>query len=127
MEITGKVVAVLTLQEGVSRAGNEWKKQEYVLETDDQFPKKVCFQIFGGDKIAQANIQYGEKITVSFDIESREFNGKWYTNINAWKVDRPQGYGNDAPEPPAQQEAVYAPQGDAPEFPPPMPSDDLPF
>ena len=89
MEITGKIIAVLPEQGGVSKNGNEWKKQEYVLETHDQYPKKVCFQLFGADRIAQAAIQPGEELTVSFDIESREYMGKWYTNINAWKVERP--------------------------------------
>ena len=68
MEITGKIIAVLPEQGGVSKNGNEWKKQEYVLETHDQYPKKVCFQLFGADRIAQAAIQPGEELTVSFDI-----------------------------------------------------------
>ena len=88
MEITGRIIAVLPEQGGVSKTGNEWKKQEYVLETQDQYPKKVCFQIFGADKISQAAIQMGELLTVSFDIDSREYQGRWFTNINAWKVDR---------------------------------------
>ena len=88
MEVTGKIIAVLPLQGGVSKAGNEWKKQEYVLETHDQYPKKVCFQLFGADRIAQAAIQPGEELTVSFDIDSREYQGRWYTSINAWKVER---------------------------------------
>ena len=82
MEITGKIIQVLPEVGGVSKAGNEWKKQEYVLETHDQYPKKVCFQIFGADKIAQAAIQPGEELTVSFDIDSREYQGRWFTSIN---------------------------------------------
>lgn len=66
MEITGKIIQVLPEVGGVSKAGNEWKKQEYVLETHDQYPKKVCFQIFGADKIAQAAIRRAEELTVSF-------------------------------------------------------------
>lgn len=65
------------------------EKQEYVLETHDQYPKKVCFQIFGADRIDQAAIQPGEELTVFFDIDSREYQGRWFTNINAWKVERP--------------------------------------
>ena len=79
MEITGKIIQVLPEVGGISKAGNEWKKQEYVLETHDQYPKKVCFQIFGADKIAQAAIQPGEELTVSFDIDSREYQGRWFT------------------------------------------------
>ncbi len=89
MEITGKIITILPEQGGVSKNGNEWKKQEYVLETYDQYPKKICFQLFGADRIAQAAIRPGEELTVSFDIESREYMGKWYTNINAWKIERP--------------------------------------
>jgi len=88
MEITGRIIAVLPEQGGVSKAGSEWKKQEYVLETQEQYPKKVCFQIFGSDKITAAAIRPDEVLTVSFDIESREYQGRWYTNINAWKVER---------------------------------------
>ena len=72
MEITGRIIAVLPVQGGISKNGNEWKKQEYVLETHDQYPKKVCFQIFGADRIDQAAIQPGEELTVSFDIDSRD-------------------------------------------------------
>ena len=89
MEITGRIIAVLPVQGGISKNGNEWKKQEYVLETHDQYPKKVCFQIFGADRIDQAAIQPGEELTVFFDIDSREYQGRWFTNISAWKVERP--------------------------------------
>ena len=80
MEITGRIIAVLPVQGGISKNGNEWKKQEYVLETHDQYPKKVCFQIFGADRIDQAAIQPGEELTVFFDIDSREYQGRWFTN-----------------------------------------------
>ncbi len=88
MEITGRIIQVLPEVGGTSKAGNEWKKQEYILETQDAYPKKICFQIFGADRIKEAAIQAGETLTVSFDIESREYQGRWFTNINAWKVDR---------------------------------------
>ena len=129
MEITGKIIAVLPEQGGVSKNGNEWKKQEYVLETHDQYPKKVCFQLFGADRIAQAAIQPGEELTVSFDIESREYMGKWYTNINAWKVERPAA----APMNTAPADITpdnFIPSGApmaAPDFGPSNPVDDLPF
>ena len=88
MEITGKIIAVLPERGGVSKTGNEWKMQEYVLETHEQFPKKLCFNVFGADKIAQFNIQAGEEMTVSFDINAREYNGRWYNDIRAWRVER---------------------------------------
>ena len=88
MEITGKIIAVLPERGGTSKTGNEWKMQEYVLETHEQYPRKVCFNVFGADKIAQFNIQAGDELTVSFDINEREYNGRWYNDVRAWKVER---------------------------------------
>ena len=127
MEITGRIIVVLPAQGGTSQAGNVWKKQEYVLETHDQYPRKVHFQIFGEDKINQAAIQPGEEVTVHFDIDSREYNGRWYTNISAWRVDRPmaaqpaQEYGA-----PADQAPNFASQA-MPTMAASSPNDDLPF
>jgi hypothetical protein len=131
MDISGKIIAILPEQGGVSKSGNEWKKQEYVLETYDQFPKKICFQFFGSDRITQANIRMGEDITVYFDIESREYQGRWFTNINAWKVERKGGSdfsANPAQSVPANFMPPSAPLAPAaPDFPPPSEKDDLPF
>ncbi len=126
MEVTGKIIAVLPEQNGVSRAGNEWKKQEYVLETHDQYPKKICFQIFGAERIAQAAIQPGEELTVSFDIDSREWQGRWFTSINAWKVERPtvDTFANAAGTITPNDMTASAPVSD---FGTPNPIDDLPF
>ena len=89
MEIEGKIIAVLPARSGVSqRTGNEWKSQEYVIETHDQYPRKCCFNIFGADKIDAMNIQAGEELRVSFDIDAHEYNGRWFNNVTAWKVDR---------------------------------------
>ncbi len=88
MELSGKIIAVLPAREGVSKAGNPWKTQEYVLETHDQYPRKMCFNLFGADKIEQFNIQVGEELTVSFDIDCREWQGRWFNDIRAWKVER---------------------------------------
>lgn len=89
MEITGKIIAVLPPRSGVSaRTGSEWKVQEYVLETQEQYPRKMCFDVFGSDKIDQFNIQPGEVLTVSFDIDAREYQGRWFNSIRAWKVTR---------------------------------------
>lgn len=123
MEITGKIIAVLPEQGGTSKNGNEWKKQEYVLETYDQYPKKVCFQIFGADRITQADIKLGEDVNVFFDIDSREYQGRWYTNISAWKVDRVSMQTSpESPASPIGSSAVAAP-----DFGPANPVDDLPF
>ena len=70
MELTGKVIAVLEARSGISKSsGNPWKMQDYVIETNEQYPRRMCFNVFGEDKINQFNIQVGEEITVSFDIK----------------------------------------------------------
>ena len=87
MEISGKIIQVLPEQGGVSKtSGKEWKLQAYVLETQEQYPRKVHFEVFGEDRIKANPCQLDDIVTVSFDIESREFNGRWYTSIRAWKV-----------------------------------------
>ena len=138
MEITGKIIAVLPAREGVSqRTGNAWKIQEYVIETHDQYPKKCCFNIFGAEKISQFNIQLGEELTVSFDIDAREYQGKYYNDIRAWAINRNVQVPGAAPVPgadgvaPAGVAAAAAPAPEAP-FPPQQPAaegsaDDLPF
>ena len=89
MEITGKIIAVLPAQCGVSqRTGNPWKSQDYVIETHDQYPKRCCFRVFGEEKINQFNIQLGEEMTVSFDIDSHEYQGRWFNDVRAWAVNR---------------------------------------
>jgi len=86
MEIVGKIIQVLPLQEGVGRNGNPWKLQGYVLETIENYPRKVHFEVFGEDRIKNNPCDMDQIVTVSFDIESREFNGRWYTSIRAWKI-----------------------------------------
>lgn len=103
MEITGKIIAVLPVQQGEGRNGS-WKAQDYVLETMDQYPKKVCFNLFGA-KIDQFPIAIDEVVNVSFDIESREYNGRWFTTVRAWKVDKNVA----APSTSAPQSVVNAP------------------
>lgn len=87
MDITGKIVKVLALQTGQGKTGNSWKKQEYVIEYGDQYPKQVCFNLWG-DKVDQYALSEGDAVTIHFDIESREFNGRYYTDVKAWKVDK---------------------------------------
>ena len=88
MEITGKIIAALEPRTGTAKAsGNPWKIQEFVLETvGEQYPKKMMFNIFGEDKIQQAALNIGDEVVVSFDINAREYNGRWYNDIRAWKV-----------------------------------------
>lgn len=85
MEIQGKVIAVLPERSGVSVRG-EWKSQTYVIEAQEQYPKKMAFDVFGADRLAQFNIQSGEVINVSFDIDAHEYQGRWFNSIRAWNV-----------------------------------------
>jgi hypothetical protein len=85
MQLTSKLIQLLPLQTGTSKNG-EWKKQDIIVETDGQYPKKVCVSIWG-DKIDQSQLQVGNTLIIDFDIESREYNGRWYTDVKAWKVE----------------------------------------
>lgn len=133
MELEGKVIAVLNPREGTSRAGNAWKAQEYVIETIEQYPKKMCFEIFGSDRIAQFEnvLQVGNNVRVSFDIDARQWQDRWFNSIRAWKVElvdnaaaaaaasgvQPMPTGEAFP--PAAEVGTTAAGGDA--------ADDLPF
>ena len=87
MTIEGKIIQVLPLQGGVSKtSGKEWALQAYVLETKELYPKKVHFEVFGDDRIKANPCDVDDIVSVDFDIESREFNGRWYTSIRAWRI-----------------------------------------
>lgn len=120
MEIKGKVIQAFDQITGTSKAGNPWKKQEYVIETFDNYPKKIHFDFFG-DKVDQYQLRVGDSITLSFDIESREYQGRWYTSIRGWKADKENGAGAGA-----DMSAAPAPS-DFPPFEAGGESDDLPF
>lgn len=128
MDIVGKIIQVLPEQSGIGKTGNPWKVQSYVLETQEQYPRKVCFEIFGEDRIKNNPCKIDDVVTVSFDIESREFNGRWYTSIRAWRVQQgavtaaPQGAQTAAPTPaPAANTASFDAVAGSDE------SSDLPF
>ena len=125
MEITGKIIVALPEQSGVSKAGNTWKKKEYVLETQETYPKKVHFDLFG-DKADKYPLTVGQTVKLSFDIESREYNGRWFTSIRGWQAEP-----IDAAAAPAAAYPAAAPAG-MPVPPPParQPSasnEELPF
>ncbi len=122
MDIVGKIIQVLPLQEGISKTGNPWKSQSYVLETQEQYPRKVCFEIFGEDRIKNNPCNVDDVVTVSFDIESREYNGRWYTSIRAWRVQQGNMLSQAAAEPVAA--SVAAPASAAPATPSPMANPD---
>ena len=91
MELTGRIIAVMEAKSGTSiRTGNPWKMQEYVIEVPGQYPRRCLFSVFGEDRIKQLNIQSGEDLTIQFDIDAREYNGKWYNDIRAYNVVRGQ-------------------------------------
>ncbi|MFK7886089.1 MAG: DUF3127 domain-containing protein [Gammaproteobacteria bacterium] len=116
MELAGKITHVLEEKSGSSARG-AWRKQEYVVEIPGDYPKSVCFMVWG-DKIDQFRIKQDEQITVHFDLESREYNGRWYTDVKAWRVERPDQQMNQDPggeSPPAWDEQ------------PPISDDDIPF
>lgn len=129
MELTGKIIAVMEPRSGTSaRTGNAWMTQEYVIEVPGQYPKKCVFNIFGEDRIKQFNIQNGEDLTVQFDIDAHEYNGRWFNEIRAYNVIRgqvPMGApAGAAPFPPQDATAPFPPaqepSGDSA-------TDDLPF
>ena len=86
MEIIGKIIELLEQKSGESAKG-PWRKQDYILETEGQYPKKVCFMAWN-DKIDEFAIKEGENLVISIDLESREYNGRWYTDVKAWQVKR---------------------------------------
>jgi hypothetical protein len=95
MELSGKIIEILPEKSGESTRG-QWRKQEYVLETEGEYPKKVCFMIWG-DKIDDFSIKNGEELIVSIDLESREYIGRWYTDVKAWKINRTSTSSDTAP------------------------------
>ena len=131
MEFTGKIIAVLEPRSGVAKStGNPWMVQEYVIESHDQYPRKMCFEVFGEDKIKQFDIKGGEEMVVSFDIDARQWKDRWFNSIRCWRVERvaaqqpsQQPMAGGAPIPPAfpgQQAPQQAPQQQ-------NTADDLPF
>lgn len=125
MDLTGTIIAVLPAQSGVSaRTGNPWMSQEYVIEVPGMYPKRMCFRIFGEDRIKQFALQQGQQnVTIQFDIDAHEHEGRWYNEVRCYNVLRavpagqvaaPQPYGGTT----GQASAAGAP-GSSP-FPPPQ-------
>ena len=134
MELTGKMIAEFNERGGVSsRTGNEWKAKSYVMEVPGEFPRKLVFDVFGVDRLQAFNIQIGETLTVHFDIDAHEYNGRWFNDVRAFRIDRGQAAPTAAPEAAPAPEAPVAPaapQVDAAAtipFEAPSATDDLPF
>jgi len=117
MQLTARLIQILPLQTGSGKNG-EWKKQDIIVETSDQYPKKVCISIWG-DKINKSLLQEGAMLKISFNVESREYNNRWYTDIKAWKIEA----GAEGSRSSSDQEQSYQ------DIPPVSSggSDDLPF
>ena len=89
MEFTGKIIFALPAKSGLKKNGESWKSQEFVIENaEGQYPKKMCFNVFGEDKIKSFDIKLGEELKVSFDIDAKQWQDRWFNSINAWKVER---------------------------------------
>ena len=133
LNISGIILNILPLQAGTSKAGNQWQKQDFILETGGQYPRKVCICLFG-DNVTKFPLQVGQSVTASVDIESREFNARWYTDVRAWNVVyNGQQQGAPAPAPtataPTAQPAPTPAKGATAQAPADAPAaaDDLPF
>ncbi len=88
IEIKCKLVDKLQVQKGNSARG-PWSKQDFIVETQESYPRKICMNVWGDDKVSELEgFNPGELLTVSVNIESREFNGRWYTDVRAWRIQR---------------------------------------
>ena len=124
MEIKGLVYKILPVQSGTSARG-EWQKREIIIEMPEEFNRKVCVTFFGDKAADAANLREGDKVSISINIESREYNGRWYTNVNAWRINpttasatAPAAAPASTEEPPFKEPAMPASADDV---------DDLPF
>jgi hypothetical protein len=113
MEVKGKVIQLLPMQSGTGKKG-QWKKQEFIIETQAQFPKKICLSAWG-DKVDQFKLTVGDMVTVAVDLESREYNGRWYTEARAWKLEKT----GQQSTPPADEEPFFSQETSS--------IDDMPF
>jgi len=99
LTINGKITAINAVENGTSKAGKEWQKQNFVINTGDKFNPEVCFQVFGAEKcenLTKYN-NVGDDVEVSFNVSSREYNGKWYNSLDAWMVKKTDHNINDVP------------------------------
>ncbi len=114
MKIAGRVIEILEEQSGEGRNG-PWRKQEFILETEGDYPAKICV-VQWGDDIDKFALVEGEKLSAHIDIRSREYNGRWYTDVKAWKVEKQTEHegGSSAPNPPADSNAPWPGDEDLP-------------
>ena len=87
MEANGKLIKILDKEQGTSKAGKQWVKQSFVIETDSQYNNEICFELFGEEKIGMLNHDIGSTLNVKFNLSSREYKGRYYTQAQAWRID----------------------------------------
>ena len=88
LDVIGKIIQVMDPVRGTSKAGKDWVKQEFVLETQETYPKKICIGMMGDKTNEISKFRVEDVVKVHLNLESREYNGKWYTNVNAWKIEQ---------------------------------------
>lgn len=119
MEFEGLVYKVLPVVKGQGARG-EWTKQEVVFELPGEFNRKLCVGFWGDKALDAATLKPGEAVEVSINLESREYNGRWYTEARAWKMARkvaePTAAAGDMPPMPTTEEPYNM-----------LPADDMPF
>lgn len=113
--IEGHISQILPLESGVGKTGKEWKRQNFVLNTDEQYPKKICFSL-SNDNVDRYNLNQNDNVKVWIDIESREYNSRWYTDVRAWKIEIKTNAQSYQPQPELQAQSNE-----------PQANDDLPF
>lgn len=133
MDVVGKIIAALPPKSGTSQStGKPWQVNAYVLQTNEQTPKNIAFDVFGAERVEQYNLKVGDMVTVSIDIDAHEYNGRWYNQIRAWNVVNHASAQQPTAQqmtPPTPQSGVLFPQQPAPGA-QPAPSagtDQLPF
>jgi hypothetical protein len=89
LSVKGKISSKLSVESGTSKAGKEWKKQSFLVDTGAQYNPEICFQLFGDEKIAMLeHYNIGDQVEVSFNLSSREWNGRYFHNVDAWKIEK---------------------------------------
>ncbi|UBM63083.1 DUF3127 domain-containing protein [Candidatus Sulfidibacterium hydrothermale] len=104
VELKGRLIKKLPVVSGESRNGNKWEKQEFVIETEEQYPRKVCISLWGDRVRELEKYQEGDMIIASVNIESREYNERWYTDVRAWRLQRDEAGSTLPPVPPEAQQ-----------------------
>ena len=91
MKLKGKFKTLLKKETGTGKTGKQWEKQSFILDTGSEYNSEICIATFGENIEKLQNIKEGNEIEVSVNISSKEFNGKYYHNISAWKIDTQEG------------------------------------